>query len=94
MTDDKSPQPPEYGFRIFKGRRLGPLVGPWISSAIFAAFVYYGERTLPALHDVAGIVYWMLLGIVLIATARWARIRSRDRREADRRRPRSRREAQ
>jgi hypothetical protein len=90
MTDEK-PSPPqrEYGFSFFKGRRLAPLIGPWISSAIFAAVVYYAEKTIPALHDVAGIVYWMLLGIVVFATARWARVRSGDRRAADRRKSRT-----
>ena len=92
MSDDKPPLPQrEFGFRFFKGRRLAPLVGPWISSAIFAGLAFYAERTIPALHDVAGIVYWMLLAIVAITTARWARVRGGDRREADRRksRPRS-----
>ncbi len=91
VTDQEPPRPlREYGFRFFKGRRLAPLVGPWISSAIFAGLVYYAERTVPALHDVAGIVYWMLLAIVAIATARWARVRGGDRRAADRRKSRSR----
>jgi hypothetical protein len=91
VTDEK-PSPPqrEYGFRFFKGRRLAPLVGPWISSAIFAGLVYYAEKTIPALHDVAGIIYWMLLAIVTVATARWARVRGGDRRAADRRKSRSR----
>lgn len=77
----------EIGFRIFRGRRLGPLVGPWLSSAIFAALTYYVERTMPALHDLAGLVYWLLLAIVMIATWRWFRVRSTNRRASDRRRP-------
>jgi hypothetical protein len=76
------------GFAFFRGRSLGPLLGPWISSAIIAAIVYYFERTLPALHDVLGAVYWILLGVVVIATWRWFRARSGDRRMADRRRSR------
>ena len=73
------------GFSIFKGRRLGPLVGPWISSAILAAVLYRLETVMPALHDVFGPVYWLLLAIVLLTTWRWLRVRSHDRREADRR---------
>ncbi len=78
----------EYGFSAFKGRRLAPLVGPWVSSAIFAALIYYAEYTMPALHDVAGLVYWLLLAIVAIATMRWLRVRGGDRREGDRRQSR------
>jgi hypothetical protein len=90
MTDEQPPVAQrEYGFRFFKGRRLGPLVGPWISSAVLAGLIYYAETTIPALHDVAGIVYWILLAIVALATARWARVRSGDRRAADRRKSRS-----
>ncbi len=86
---EKSGKPKrEYGFSAFKGRRLAPLVGPWVSSAIFAALVYYAERTMPALHDVAGIIYWLLLAIVAIATMRWLRVRGRDRRDNDRRQSR------
>ncbi len=90
MTPPREPVTPksELGFRMFKGRRLGPLMGPWISSAIFAGLVNYAERTVPALHDVAGIVYWILLTIVVIATARWMRVRSTDRRSDDRRKSR------
>ena len=73
------------GFKAFKGRSLGPLLGPWIGSAILAAIVYYFEKQLPALHDVLGIVYWILFGIVAITTFRWFRVRTHDRREADRR---------
>jgi len=69
------------GFRVFRGRRLGPLIGPWLSSAIFAAIVYYVDYTIPALHEVAAIIYWFLLAIVAVATARWLRVRSHDRRE-------------
>lgn len=72
--------------RYFRGRRPGPLVGPWVSSMIFAGLVYYLERTIPALHDVVGPVYWLLVAIVVVATGRWIRARSADRRGKDRRR--------
>ncbi len=78
----------EYGFSSFKGRRLAPLVGPWVSSAILAALIYYAERTMPALHEVAGLIYLLLLGIVAVATMRWLRVRGADRRESDRRQSR------
>ena len=87
MDDDTERDAPreKRGFPVFKGRSLGPLLGPWISSAIIAGVVYYFETTLPALHDVLGAVYWILLGIVLITTWRWLRVRTRDRRSSDRR---------
>ena len=90
MSERPEPVEPksELGFRLFKGRRLAPLIGPWISSAIFAGLVYYTEQTIPALHDVAEPVYWLLLAIVAIATARWMRVRGSDRRADDRRKSR------
>lgn len=73
--------------RFFRGRRPWPLVGPWISSLIFAGIVFYVDQTIPALHDVITIIYWMLLAIVVFTTARWIRARSSDRRSTpDRRR--------
>lgn len=90
MSEPKESERPtrQYGFSAFKGRRIAPLIGPWVSSAVFAALVYYAERTMPALHDVAGLVYWLLLAIVAIATMRWLRVRGRDRRDSDRRQSR------
>ena len=90
MTEEPEPVTPKnkLGFRFFRRRRLGPLIGPWVSSAVFAGLVYYAESTIPALHDVAGIVYWMLVAIVVIATGRWMRVRTADRRSADRRKSR------
>ena len=73
------------GFKIFKGRRLGPLVGPWISSIIFAALAFYVGKTIPALREVTGLVYFMLVVLVVIVTGRWLRSRSGDRRNSDRR---------
>jgi hypothetical protein len=64
---------------------MGPLLGPWVSSAIFAGLVYYGETTLPALKEIARLIYVVLALIVFVATARWLRVRSHDRRSADRR---------
>jgi hypothetical protein len=72
--------------RYFRGRRPGPLVGPWVSSLIFAGLVYYLERTMPALHDVVGLIYWLLIAIVVVTTGRWVRARSAERRGTDRRR--------
>ena len=73
--------------RFFRGRRPGPLIGPWVSSLIFAGILWYVETTIPALHDVIGIIYWMLFALVLFTTLRWLRARSGDRRaNNDRRR--------
>lgn len=77
------------GFRIFRGRRLGPLIGPWISSAFLAGLVNYTERTVPALQEVARLIYLLLLGIVLFTTWRWFRARGSNRRKKDRRDPRT-----
>ena len=78
----------EIGFRFFRGRRLAPLIGPWISSALFAGLAYYVGSTIPALREVTNLVYAMLLVIVVIATGRWMRARTGDRRAADRRQTR------
>jgi hypothetical protein len=72
--------------RFFRGRRPGPLMGPWVSSLIFAGLLWYVETTIPALHDVIGIIYWMLLALVLFTTLRWLRARSGDRRARNDRR--------
>lgn len=72
--------------RFFRGRRPAPLIGPWVSSLILAGILWYVETTIPALHDVIGIIYWMLLALVLFTTLRWMRPRSDDRREQDNRR--------
>jgi hypothetical protein len=72
--------------RFFRGRRPGPLIGPWVSSLIFAGLLWYVETIIPALHDVIGIIYWMLLALVLFTTLRWLRARSGDRRARNDRR--------
>lgn len=72
--------------RFFRGRRPGPLIGPWVSSLIFAGLLWYVESIIPALHDVIGIIYWMLLALVLFTTLRWLRARSGDRRARNDRR--------
>ena len=78
--------------RFFRGRRPGPLIGPWVSSLILAGILWYVETIMPALHDVIGIIYWMLLALVLFTTLRWMRPRSDDRRERHSRRRADRRE--
>ena len=89
MTVPPNDHPPRRGAGLFKGRRISPLLGPWISSAIFAGLVYYGETTLPALQEVARLIYVVLALIVFVSTARWLRVRSYDRRSGDRRQSRS-----
>jgi hypothetical protein len=88
MTDppESTDPKPDLWHRIFHGRRPGPLLGPWLSTGIVAAIAYGFERKLPAFRDVVGTLYWILLAIALIATARWLRTRSGDRRSSDRRR--------
>ena len=78
----------EIGFRFFKGRRIAPLVGPWISSALFAGLAFYVGHTIPALREVTNLVYAMLLVLVVISTGRWMRARLGDRRAGDRRQTR------
>jgi uncharacterized membrane protein len=90
--EDRTPpenQTPERPLSVFKGRRITPLLAPWISSLIFAGLVYYAETTLPALKEVARLIYVVLALIVFVATARWLRVRSHDRRARDRRQSRS-----
>lgn len=70
---------------IFRGRRLGPLLGPWIACIIVAALVYYFEIQMPAFHVVLKPVYWLLGIIVVVTTIRAVRSRSGIRRTAERR---------
>lgn len=89
MTDPTKPlEPQEKGFKVFKGRRLAPIVGPWISSVTIAGAVFYMETTIPALGEVAGLIYFVLVIVIVITTGRWLRVRVGDRRSGDRRNPR------
>ena len=87
---ESSDPKPRLWDRISHGRRPGPLLGPWLSVGIVAAIAYGFETMLPAFHHVVVPLYWILLGVALIATARWLRTRSGDRRSSDRRRKRNR----
>lgn len=87
MTSPPSPDGSKKGIweSILRGRRPGPLLGPWIGVAIVAALLYGFERTVPAFHQVVVPFYWILFGIALFASWRGLRARAGDRREADRR---------
>lgn len=84
-----TPQPESKGSgisgRLLHGRRVGPLLGPWIACIIVAALVCYFETKMPAFHDVVRPVYWILAVVLIIATARALRGRSGMRRTAERR---------
>lgn len=71
--------------RLFYGRNPGPLFGPLVTCVIVATLAFAFERSMPAFHDVVQPVYWILAAIALIAIWRWLRVRSGNRREADRR---------
>ncbi len=73
------------GKRLFYGRSLGPLLGPWIACTVSAGGVLFVETKWPVFHDVVKIVYFILLVILVIATGRWFRVRQGRRRNADRR---------
>lgn len=77
------------GRRLFYGRSLGPLAGPWIACLALAGAVLLFETKMPVFHEVVQIVYFILAVVLVIATGRWFRIRrgtrDDDRRSADRR---------
>ena len=73
------------GWRLFYGRKPGPLLGPWIACALIAGGVFLFETKMPVFHEVVKIIYFILLVIVVIATGRWFRIRGPDQRHAERR---------
>ena len=90
MTDlhpDETPK--RTGKKLFYGRSLGPLLGPWVACVSIAAGVFLFETKMPVFHEVVKIVYFILLVILVIATGRWFRIRGtrrqNDRRQGDRR---------
>jgi hypothetical protein len=67
------------------GRRVGPLVGPWIACIIIATLTWWFETKMPAFHDVVRPVYWILLVVLIIVTARALRSRASRRRHGERR---------
>jgi hypothetical protein len=71
--------------RLFHGRSIGPLLGPWIACIVVAAVVFFFEKKMPAFHDVVQPVYWILATILVIATTRAFRTRAGKRRSAERR---------
>ena len=71
--------------RLFYGRNLGPLLGPWIACTLMAGGILLFETKMPVFHEVVKIIYFLLLVIVVIATGRWFRIRGPNQRRGDRR---------
>lgn len=72
-------------WRLFYGRNLGPLLGPWIACIIVAGGVFWFETELPVFHEVVKIIYFIVVVILIIATGRWFRIRGPNQRHAERR---------
>ncbi len=71
---------------MFYGRGLRQLLVVWGVSLLVLAGLYRIERSIPALHDLAVPVYWIVFGIAAFMTLRWLRARShQDRRGDDRR---------
>jgi hypothetical protein len=71
--------------RLFHGRALTPLIGPWIACLIAAALVYMFERAMPAFHDIVKIVYFIIGVLLAIITGRALRSRMGKRRQGERR---------
>ena len=71
--------------KLFYGRSLGPLLGPWIACISIAAAIFFVETKMPVFNEVVKIVYFILLVILVISTARWFRVRRGRRRHGDRR---------
>ncbi|HEX2723145.1 MAG TPA: hypothetical protein VHM24_09510 [Gemmatimonadaceae bacterium] len=71
--------------RLFYGRKIGPLFGPWIACLLIGGAVFFFENRLPVFHDVVQIIYFILLVVLTISTGRWFRSRRGHRRHADRR---------
>lgn len=82
-TDEHHQQEPR---RIFYGRRLSPLIKPWIACFIVTAGVYAFETAMPAFHDVVKLIYFIIAVIFVIVTGRALRVRGGARRVSERRR--------
>ena len=67
------------------GRSVGPLVGPWIACIVIAALTWWFETRMPAFHDVVRPIYWILVAILIVVTARALRGRGGVRRHGERR---------
>jgi len=87
MTDPHpgATQKKRTGKKLFYGRSLGPLLGPWVACLLIAAGVFLFETKMPVFHEVVKIVYFILAVILVIATGRWFRVRGTRHRNADRR---------
>ncbi|MEO8577607.1 MAG: hypothetical protein ABI556_12935 [Gemmatimonadales bacterium] len=71
--------------KLFYGRSLGPLLGPWIACILIGTGIFILETKMPVFHEVVKIIYFILLVILVIATGRWFRVRGTRRKNADRR---------
>lgn len=80
--------------RVFHGRRLGPLFGPWLGCILVAGLVFLLEYELPAFHEVVKLLYFVIAVVFVIATGRWFRIRGTTNRRAGDRRKNERRHGQ
>jgi hypothetical protein len=71
--------------RFLHGRRLSPLIKPWIAGLIVAGLVFYFETVMPAFHEVVKLVYFVIAVFLVIVTGRAFRSRERGRRVGERR---------
>ena len=71
--------------RFLHGRRLTPLIKPWVACLIVAGLVFYFETKMPAFHEVVKIVYFVIAVVLVIITARAVRTREGNRRKGERR---------
>lgn len=71
--------------RLSHGRNLEPLIGPWLGCLVAALLVFLFEYEMPAFHEFVQIFYFVIGVVFIIATARFFRLRARDRRFHERR---------
>jgi hypothetical protein len=75
-----------------RGRRIGSLLTLWAAVLLLAAAMYWLQTVMPAFIDMLRPLYSVLSVILIVATWRWFRHRTKnyDRRHDDRRHPDSR----
>jgi hypothetical protein len=87
-----SKKPKGIAERLFHGRGLGPLLGPWLGCLIATALVFVFEYEMPAFHEFVKIFYFVIAVVFIIATARYMRPRGTGNRRTGERRVHDRRQ--